>query len=226
MTSASASPNDDELSNRLKQIFASPEVAKKVIQQVTTKKPPGWGRKSTAPYYKEAYGNQIREMADEMIKTKQSIVFDYERFCYDRMNPSRMSERTLYLRVNQSINFLLEEIDPYIEGQPYAHWHAMCKVRVDKHIGVLIEYIPELVEHAAVGKTLLSPKMVSPTSDKPKWRLAMRDWLDNDEDQRPFVKENLVLTKEERLEIEAELAGLGNLLVDVETTHVKLVKMQ
>lgn len=214
-----------QLTDAVKQIFADPTVQKRIVQQVTTKKPPGWGRKSTAPYYKEAYGNQLREMADSMVKTKQSIIFDYERFCYDRNNPSRMSERSLYLRVNQSINFLLEEIDPHVDGQPYAHWHAMCKVRVDKRIGVLIEYIPELVAHEK-GEGLLSPKLISPTADKPKWRLAMRDWLDNDNDQRPFVKENLVLTKAEREEIEAELAGLTNVLVDVETAHVKLVKMQ
>lgn len=217
--------NTKQLTDAVKQIFADPTVQKRIVQQVTTKKPPGWGRKSTAPYYKEAYGKQIQEMADEMIRTKQSIVFDYERFCYDRNNPSRMSERSLYLRVNQSINFLLEEIDPYLEGQPYAHWHAMCKVRVDRKVGVLIEYIPELVEHASEGKTLLSPKLVSPTSDKPLWRQKMRQWIDNDEDQRPFEKRNLVLTKEERVEIEAELAGLKNLLVDIETTHVVLVKM-
>lgn len=215
---------DKQLTDQIKNIFASPDVAKKVIQAVTSKKPPGWGHKSTAPYYKEPYGKQLQEMADEMMKTKQSIVFDYERFCYDKKNTSRMSERSLYLRVNQSVNFLLNEIDPYIEGNPYAHWHAMCRIRVKHDVGVLIEYIPELVQHQ-LGEGLLSPKLVSPTADKPKWVQGMWDWIEDDGRQMPFVKENLCLTKEERLALEVELAGCKNLIVDIETVHVKLVKM-
>lgn len=217
--------NTKQLTESVKNIFADPDVQKKVVQAITTKKPPGWGRKSTAPYYKEPYGKQLQGMADEMMKTKQMIVFDYERFCYDKRNPSRMSERSLYLRVNQSINFLLNEIDIHIEGHPYAKWHAMVKVRQDDKLGgVTISYVPELVDYEQ-GTGLLSPKLVSATADIPRWKQAMREWLENDEDQRPFVKENLLLTKADREEIEAELAGLSNIIADIETDHVSLVKM-
>lgn len=225
MTKAPASPDEDDLNNRIKSIFASPDVSKKIIAAVTTKKPPGWGRKSCAPYYKEPYGKQLQQMADEMIRSRQSIVFDYARFCYDTSNPARMSTKSLYLRVNQSINFLLNEIDLHLPDHPYAKWHAMVKVRVKADVGVIIEYIPELVNYE-LGEGLLSPKMMTPLSDKPKWREAMAKWLEDSSDGRPFVKENLCLTKEDREEIERELAGLENILADIETTHVKLIKMQ
>lgn len=218
-------PTDQNLTDQIKSIFASPDVSKRIIAAVTSKKPPGWGRKSCAPYYKEPYGRQLQQMADEMIRTKQSIVFDYARFCHDMSNPGRMSVKSLYLRVNQSMNFLLNEIDAYLDGHPYAKWHAMVRVKVKHDVGILIEYIPELINYEH-GVGLLSPKMMSPTSDKPKWREAMAKWLEDDTVTIPFVKENLCLTKADREEIELEFAGLQNVLADIETTHVRLIKMQ
>ena len=128
---------DNEIRQRLKDIFPDEKTAGKVINLVTSKKPDGWSRKSYAPYYKEEYALPLREAVDEMIQTKNDLIYRYEIWC---THQTSMSRKTLYFRVNQSIRYLCDYLDP--DGI-YKKWRETTLVQVKRNLGIVISYIPE-----------------------------------------------------------------------------------
>lgn len=208
------SEEEKNITDRLKQIFSDPVIAANVVDAVVHNKPKGWGRKSNAPYYQEQFGKQIKIDVDRMIETGNEIVWRYSKWC----EAGGMSENTLYTRVNQSLRYLLEKLDP---DRVYAAWHSKIRVERKPRLGVRISYIPGLGPNADnFVADEAEPKEFTPT-----WKREMEDWLESS-DPKPFCKEGLALNPDEIKEIKVGLALLEGLMVSINSSSIKIIKMR
>lgn len=218
-----SNPQDEELRKRIHSIFPSETIAKRAVDMLTSDKPEGWGHRSSAPYFKEYYGLEMKGLIDDSMKTYQSIVYDYETFCNPRA-AHRVSERTVYNRVNQSLRYVLERLDT--PEKKYYKWRQTVEVHPKAGLGVVISYIAELVA-AQLGQLdgLPKPRLVTPSTDIPRWKRDLDKWLENSENNEPFVKENLALSPAEQEQLKTELFGLSNIEYSVSVDSVKLIKI-
>ena len=177
-------------------------------------KPQGWSRRSQAPYYKEFYGAQMKKDADLMIENRQDMVFRYDLWCNANTG---MSKNTLYNRVNQSVRYLLDNLDP---DKRYDNWHAMTKVERVEY-GIRISYIPEFREGDSSnfgGQLTTTREAIS------KWKQEVDYWLEGDKDE-PLIIENIALTNEELKDLRTQLAGLDGIGKSIKFNSIKLVKL-
>src|ERR1017187_2048547 len=111
------------------------KLAAKAVDLAIHNRPIGWSRKSNAPYYRELYAKQIKAEADDMIKTGSPKCYRYTMWCNDNTG---MSRQTLYNRINQSIRYLIEQMDT--NDHIYAKWYDSVNVCRDRDIGVVIKF--------------------------------------------------------------------------------------
>lgn len=186
------------------------KIASQLVDLVMRKRPIGWSKRSFATYYSNLHATWLKKSLDEMIESRQDIVFRYD--------TARMSANSLYLRVNQAFLFLLENMDS--EGK-YAKLRTEVRVRREKGVGVIFEFDEVLRNPDDVG----AEKIVKEVANQPKWRDKMDDYLESPSTAgTPFFQDGLVLTLEEIQELKDELGGLKNLICDVTSRHVKIIK--
>lgn len=224
-------PNvDNEIRKRISAIFPDEQTKTKMIDLLTQKdKPVGWSSQSYAPYYTPYFGEQMQRMVDAQMQMFnegkfQEIVYPFEEFCY----PSKpkveggCSEQSLYLRVNQSIRYVLEKLDT--DGR-YRRWRDMVDVRRDNDRKCVRVFIKREVKATLQGIELPQPKMAEPVQIRPKWKRELDDWIENNEDTSPFIKENLILSPQEQTDLKAELSGLTHIEFSVTSSSVKAIKV-
>lgn len=210
---------DKKIAERLKSIFPDPFVAKKMIDVATSKRPPGWSRRSYAPYYKAPYAEWLRGFVDRMIRDKEqgiinSIIFRYDVFCTAE---SKKSEQTLYHQVNQAKHFLCDCMDT--PENKYKQWDTQIRVSRDPYrMGVCIDWIPELLEGGIPAASLVASPMSKPLIDR-----QIDVYLES-ENYTPFVKENIALTPDDIQRISSSLAQLSNVMFDIKPHYIKIIK--
>jgi hypothetical protein len=176
-------------------------------------KPAGWARRSQAPYYKDFYGKQLQKDADAMLENRQDLVYRYDLWCN---TSTGMSKNTLYNRVNQSIRYLLEHLDP---EKKYSDWHAMTRVERVEY-GVRVSFVPEYREgsHSNFGGELTTTREAIP-----KHLQEIDYWLEGDMD-KPLIIENINLTAEQLNEVKTKLAQLDGIGKVLRYNSIKLIK--
>ena len=202
--------NEEQQSEGLRAIFPDPQVAEKVVNLVVHKRPPGWSKKSNAPYYNEFYAKLMQKEIDKMIESGESIIYEYKRFCHS--GRGGLSERSLYARINQSIKFLIDNLDT--PDHKYQQWYDVTHVQVDRERGIILKF---------KNVTEMDGQPLSAQVDKPKWLRAMDDWLESN-DARPFIQERIALTPEQVTDVKAQLAQLKGIMASVSTTSIKIIR--
>lgn len=201
--------------DRLKKVFVDPKYQAKLVDHLVHNKPIGWSRKSNAPYYKEEYALQLRTTLDQMILDSQDVVYSYE----DYLKHYGIARETLYLRINQSIRFLLDNLDP---DKRYARLLDRVQINRERGVGVTIKFIPEFRS----GQSDFKPRVVEPVEQKAKWQKDMETWLEeSDPGDEPFYKDKLALSPEEITSLKIQLKSLSNVLSSVTVHTIKLVKV-
>jgi hypothetical protein len=206
---------DNEIANRLHQIFPNPQVAQRVVDIVSSKRPRGWSSRSYAPYFKEIYANEVKELIDKMIETGNAIVYRYSVWCTDE---TQISKNTLYHRVNQSIRYLIECLDT--PEHHYARWYETVKIERTHGVGVRIFFIT----HRPDSPGALKAELVVPQADAPRWKREMEKWIEGDE-VTPFVQEKLALTPDEVTDLKVLIAGLKGIASSITSTAVRLIRI-
>jgi hypothetical protein len=202
---------EEAIKKRLHEIFPDQQTASRVVNLIVNKRPVGWGRKSIAPYYKRIFAEQIKKEIDLMIENGAPRVYRYSTWC----NENGMSPQTLYNRVNQSIRYLIEQMDtPELK---YAKWYESVNITRRSEVGVVIEFIPGMREG-------FSAEEVQPEEHRPMWRRRLDDWLESD-NTKPFIEDRLALSPEQIVQIKIELEGLSNLQYSVTSDAVKIIKL-
>jgi hypothetical protein len=218
MTTNASSPSDDGFKDRIKEIFVDPTVSEKIVNLVTTNRPPGWSHRSHATYYKKCYAMELKPCIDKMMIDKNPIIYKYSTWC----SPSTgYSPQTIYNRVNQSLRYILDNMDD--SKHTYAEWYELVNVRREKGKGVVISYIPGFGNNDE--ETVLKPESIEPQNTKPIWYRRMDDWIEDNNNFEPFVKENLCLSDEEQIELKIRLSGLSNIQASITQDRVALIRL-
>lgn len=207
------------MSETAKQAIASlfsPEQAKKVVEALEPKKrPQSWGRRSRATYYGEEFALQVKKVIDDMLVDKKDRIFFYS--SYPQFTPN-----TVYLRINQSLRFLLEEMD--VEGT-----YRKAMSTIDVHRDRIAKGIRFSVrqEFRDSGDSNFVPAEIIPTVEMPKWKQKIEDWLETSEPgSKPFILDRLALTPEEVKELKLQFMGLTNIVAVINAKEIKLVKLR
>ena len=208
---------NEELKKVADGIFVNPKIAAKIVNLVTSAKPVGWAHHSNAPYYKALYANELKPFVDKMLEDKQDILYRYSVWCAE---PTGMSPQTLYIRVNQSIRYLIDFMDD--DQHTYASWYEFARVERIRNLGVRISYPPGFGNSDGVK---MVPESVSPKVTKPEWFRKMDEWLEDGDNFEPFVKEGLALSNDEIMDIKIKLSALTNIQSSITEDRVAIIRL-
>ena len=203
-----------EINEQIKKIFVSPELSAKVADVlIEGKKPSGWSRRSTATYYGQQYAIQIKAVLDAMMADKQDRWYYYKEWPH-------MSHTSVYLRINQSLRYLLEVMDP---DHRYSTFMSTVAITRERNVGVKLTVKEEYRDGAL--KTFI-PVAIVPSLELPKWKQKIEKWLEESEPgDKPFILEGLMLTSEEVKNLKIEFLGLSNIISSITSSSIKLIKI-
>lgn len=210
---------DNELANRLREIFPEP-IAERVVDVVVSKRPAGWGRKSIAPYYKENYARGIQIDIDRMIESRGQLVYRYDIWCKDIPGSKVpiMSTNTLYNRINQSIKFLIDYLDT--PDKKYRDWYNTVRIERRVGLGIVIFFIVGLDIEGA-----FHAELAEAVEAMPVWERQMEEWLEGN-DNRPFMKDGLALTADEMTKHKQRFSRLTNVMASITSSTIKIIKLK
>lgn len=205
---------DKLLAERIKLLIPNQETASRLVNLVASKRPTGSSRGSHYPYYKKVYAMWIKFYVDDMLTSRNDILFDYDTFC----NPTDgLSPQSLYLKINQSIRYLVDAMDT---DRVYMSWQDITETKKVPGVGIRISFLPEFRK----VENQMKIKYVEPQEDEPVWRRKLDAWLEGDSDE-PFIQENLTLTEEKVVELKKELGQLSGIACSIDHRSVKVIRM-
>lgn len=199
----------------LKAVFSNPKIQEAAVDLFVRKRPMGWGRRSVAPYYNEHYGKEAKVVLDEMMKDRKDVCYHYSEF----LKKFGISKETLYLRVNQSMRWVVEMMDD--KDHTYGRFLAMLTIKRVPGLGITVRFRPECRDGEVSD---FKPKAVDANDETPKWKEKLNQWLENTESEPVFLKEGLCLTPVEMEDIKASLNSVQGIMFNVTSFSVKVIK--
>lgn len=204
--------SDEEIKNQIRQVFLNPSVAEQVADYVVRDKPPGWGRRSVAPYYKERFGNEVKDAFDGIEEDKQDRIWPLNKFS--------INIDSLYLRVNQGLHYLLDRLDT--PDKKYYKLNEMVSFVKEKGLGIRMSLLPDY----AGGAVDFTPIAVKPKSEAPQWKQEIDDYLEDDRMTKPLHITSLALTPDEIKDLKNSFAQLKTVMAKVTAQEIKVVKVR
>lgn len=202
-------PDPLALAKSFSDILANSPSLRKQIITGEKPRPKNWSRKANAPYYKERFALQFKQVLDEMLVDKLDVEYKFSDF-------PNLSRTSLYLMVNQSKLYLLEQLDP--NGQ-YAAF-CQCVVITKEKTGIRISLCRDVRDGGNYRPSKVVPKDC-------KWRDDMEDFLASDDPEKKiFVMDKLSLNPDEVAELEATLGVLDNIVFNITGDKIKIVKSE
>jgi len=199
--------------NAIRDFFRDPNVAKSVIDMVVRKKPIGWSRRSNAPYYKRCHALELKSVVDEMLTTREDQVYFYKDY-------PNMSANTLYLRVNQSLRFLLDFLDT--DEAQYAKWSEMVNITKERGTGVRISFDDEFRNSAV---STFKPHAITSKGNTPTWKQDVDDYLENIKRVQPLHIPGLCLSPDEMTTLRDSLRPLKGIIFYITSAEIKILKV-
>lgn len=181
------------------------------------KKPKAWSKASTAPYYRAEYGLQMKCVLDEIIKTSKPFIWRYNDPRWSNLKPD-----TLYKKINQSLIYVKDCLDP---DYKYAAIIEACLIHKKKGVGIIMEVRQDILYQQQVD----NPEAFMPNilvNDNSDWRDRLTDFLERGQPSIPFEVTGLALSEEEQEQIKIELCEVQNIVVIVSDSRIKVVKIQ
>jgi hypothetical protein len=203
MSDPSLSPKQIVLSS------ADPSVAH-IVEALVKKRPIGWSHTSQASYYKQRYALWIKKNIDAMIADKKTRVYRYDVW-------TSLSHNSLYFRINQSVGYLLDNLDP---NGIYKEWKESIDITRKAGIGVIMRY--QKAEDVGYDAEVISEDTLK---SRPRWMETMDKWLEIPGAKDPFIREGLILTNQQVEQIKMELSGVEGLMISVTNQSVKILKV-
>jgi len=202
----------NEKENAVAAFFKDPSVAKAVTDMVVRKKPMGWSRRSNTAYFKEPYALALKEVIDEMLRTREDQIYFYKDF-------PNVSRTTLYQKINMSLRYLLEFLDT--PDRLYARWNEMVVIKQEAGVGVAIRFIPALKDGIVAD---FKPKAVLPKAEVPSWKQKIDDYLEDARLTKPLHLDKLALTPDEMQQIKDSLSQLRGIVFVIRAYEIKIIK--
>lgn len=179
-----------------------------IVNAVVKKRPLGWSQRSRAAYYNEKNGKWLLRDIDAMIKDRKARIYRYSNF-------PGLSQTSLYLKINQSFRYILDNLDP--DGL-YKQFEESIRITRQANTGVIIRF------ESTGDADSLEAEVMDSIKSRPKWMDKMDEWLEG-EDTKPFIKEGLRLTDEEVAQIKLELSGITSVMAAVDNASVKIMRV-
>lgn len=200
-----------QAAHAVRDFFKDPRVAEAVVDLAVRKRPPGWSKRSNAPYYKEVYALQMKRVVDDMLDTRQDQVYFFKDF-------PRTSPTTLYLRIHQSIHYLIDYLDT--EDKRYAKWNEMISITRERKTGIRLSFI-EGVRTAQMEN--FTPRAAIPKSEIPKWKQSVEEYLESSRTS-PLHITGLMLTPDDIKHAKESLTGVAGILFRITSSEIKIIK--
>jgi hypothetical protein len=196
----------------VKQFFKDPAVAANIARLVTGAKPATFGPRSNSPYFKELYGQVMKEAADVMIETREDCMYYYSQF-------PNISDGTVYAMVNQSMRFLVERMDD--ETFKYAKWANVINVTKERGVGVRISFIEDYRNASSMAH--VRPKSVLGKAQAPAWKQEVDTYCADDRMTKPLEIKGLCLTPDEIKMMRDSLARIA-VISEVTAQSIVIIK--
>lgn len=165
----------------------------------------------TMPYYKEGFAREMAHVLDMMNSDESKRDFIYLYADYPNHRPS-----SLYLRVNQSLRYLLANLDP--TGK-YAEIRSRILIdRASNRAGIQLVWVRDLVDGAAA----VVPKPLDESG---------KDYSDTitaflqDETRGVLHIKNIALTPQEIANIEASVSDMESVCPFITEREIKMIKI-
>lgn len=181
-----------------------------LVDFATAKKPKGWARKSYATYYKRAYAEWIQKDIDAMLVDRKPRLYDKKKF-------PNISLHSLYLRINQSLMYLIAPENGMDSEKIYFNWRETVSIKKIEGCGIRISFDP-VVEGGETADIVEDDDMT------PTWKKDLMEWLEG-QDTAPFVKSGLALSDAQIQLLEEELDGLTTVIHNITNRSVKVIKV-
>lgn len=199
--------------NKLEQDIKNNPAAAKIALDILArgKRPPGWSKRSSSPYYNERAANELKVSLDDMLENGQDMLFP--------INDGRQrSIHSLYLRINQAFRFLMDYKDP---NGIYAQLNERIRIRRMFGIGVKLE----LIDGAdAVG--LPRAKVARNPINRLSWKDAVESYIENAKvGDDPLLIENIVLMPSQIQELKDSMLGISGFIYSVTAKSIKIVRI-
>lgn len=198
-----------DVQSAVTQFFKNPAIAKAVTENVLKKKPSSWGKMSNAPYFNAFYANDIKPFIDEVIVSRKDLIFLFSKY-------PRISPKTVYLRINQSLLFLCECMN---DDFKYSNFKNMTDCTIEPKIGIRYSYKPQFQE----GEDNSKPMIVEPQSRGFIWREAIDVFL-NDPSKTEFFMDKLLLTPQQVIDTKASMP-LEGVIHSITVHTVRIIKV-
>lgn len=203
------SPATKELAGTIKSLLQDPDFREFLSKQRQVKRPRTSSKMSNFSYYREPFGLQMKVALDTMMETRRDCIWRYSN--YPELSPS-----SLYQRINQSLNFLLREMDH--EGKYAAIRDMIVISRKDNKSGIVMAFIRDKLE----GREF-KPDFIGEEEKVLQWREEIDKFLD-DPDKTVLHLKNLALTYGEIQTIQNSFLGVEGIICVVTEREIKVVK--
>lgn len=182
-----------------------------LLAQFAPKKPQGYSRRSNCPYYKPLFALQFRDALEFVIKMNSPFVWRYKEH-------ENLSKTSLYLRIAQGKQYLLDHLDP---EKKYAAICALVSISRERNIGVVIRVHNALRE----SKTFM-PTPLDEEGSAASWKHKMEDWIEHGEIGSEFLVDNLSMGEEEVLSLKHSLGAFDDVIAyNITQTKIKMRKL-
>lgn len=169
----------------------------------------------SGPYYRSKFALEFKEVLDSMMAEGNNVkdrVYHYSDF-------SDKSHTTVYLLINQSMNYLIDKLDP---NGKYKSFLSLISIKRVRGLGVRLRY---------VSKVSFQPKVIDDVkevedniefSPNASLEFKIEGWLQNAKPKDVLELTELALDEEEVSKIKASLMPLSNILFKVESDRIKI----
>lgn len=196
----------EDLVKILNTLFADSNSRANYIKSMTGEKPVHWKKNSTATYYKEKYGKQLKNIVDAMMQDHEDREYRFDEFPH-------LSPSSVYLMVNQSKMYLLEKMD-YLGD--YRRFFESISIKREHGVGVKLKFIRQDENDIMPARVIAYKSVIQLSDDIDKFL--------NDENQKEFKLTGLTLSPEERTQLEQSLVSLDGIIYNITETTIKIIK--
>lgn len=201
----------NQIFQNLQELLSSPELLEFLAKSKSNRRPDNASKLSTFSYYKEQFGLEMKIVLDNMIETEQNQIYMYSDF-------PELLRSTLYARINQSLNYVLNELD--IDGK---YRRIKDKIIIDRKsnpAGIMIL----LVKDKLLGKAF-QPRPITDSEFTDQYKDQINTFL-NDETTKVLHLKNLALTTGQMEDVNSAYSNLPHLFTLVTEREIKIVKTE
>ena len=125
-----------------------------------------WTIRHRGPYYKAIFALQFKQVLDELMKDGKPRIYRYKDF-------PDLKPDTLYLKLTQSKNYLLDHLDT---DKKYKEFWDRCMMGKKRGVGIIIHLRKDIMDDGTVAA--FTPDLLSDNHDDAlKWKDDLEEYL-------------------------------------------------